>query len=247
MSRPASARTGQEFPARKLVRFLSAISRQARHLPRESGTSLDERIHGVRLLIKQTRALLWLIRLQMANSTADAIKADLRQAAQLLAGNRDRLAVQTALHRSARAVSKKGDQAVLEEAGELFANDHPQPRFYRRELQKKLRSASRILAKSVDSFRRVIGQAPPDLSLFPRLAKARKTVRKAGKKVRRTNRAPDFHLWRKRVKRLLAIEKMIVPNRGKKTRRRWKTLDKLQNRLGVHHDLVLVSRVINSS
>jgi CHAD domain-containing protein len=108
-------------------------------------------------------------------------------------------------------------------------------------LRRDLACSSRHLGKVGLLFRRGAEKA---VRPWPGAAKrhraAARSCHHAMKRALSSNRADDFHEWRKKAKRLLLLLRVVELAPDRPMREAIELVDKLQSRLGYHHDLVVL-------
>jgi CHAD domain-containing protein len=217
------------------ARVLRAISARGRGLTRRLREPAES-IHEARLLIKRVRALLWFARPALDVSAYARARTRLRQAARLLADQRDLAVTQATLEELARNASSARDRAALAHLFRSLVRNRATGEAPRETLKK----AVGILCQSVDAIKRSAAGRPAWPSPSKRLAKAFRATRRAGKKARRTGEDADFHGWRKKAKTLLYQLELTQAKPGRRMARTMKRVAKLQDTLGAYHDCVVV-------
>lgn len=225
---------------REFVRLLRAISARARGLARRSHKPVGESVHETRLLIKRLRALLWFARPALGRAAYARARTQLRKAAELLSGQRDLAVTQSTLNDLSRKTHKRGHRTALAHVLRNPVFDASAGKAQEKSFRSALEKAVEILRRSVHQIQRVV----PSISTWPspskRLRKAFRAMFRAGEKARQTGKDTDFHTWRKKAKRLHYQLELTQANRGGRTSEILKKAEKLQNKLGLYHDCVVV-------
>jgi CHAD domain-containing protein len=201
---------------------------------------MGELIHEGRLLIKRVRALLWFAHPTLSLAAYARARARLRRAAGLLADQRDLAVMQVTLEQLARKASKARDRAALAQILRSLVRNSAAGEAPEKALRQTLQKAMGILRQSVDEIQRGAAGRAAWPSPSERLAEAFRATRQAGKKARRTGKDADFHEWRKKAKRLLYQLELTQAGPGRRMARAMKRVGKLQDKLGAHHDGVVV-------
>jgi CHAD domain-containing protein len=207
--------------ARRIAR--KQIDRALRELADPSAPSA-RRIHQARLCCKKLRALLRLVRPAMEDVYRRE-NAVLRDAARLFSKTRDR-------------------KIFGDVCDELLAQDIRTSSDPEQAEEKTMVAFCRIL-KKVRS-RSSAWPGPDADTLRSSLIGSWRKTRKAMKKARKTEDDKDWHEWRKRSKYLgyhLQLLRDFLPSKLKKLRKR---MEKLSDRLGKDHDLVVFCSMLQS-
>jgi CHAD domain-containing protein len=224
--------------ADSFARVLRRIATRAHSLAGDARFSAEEAIHEVRLLIKRVRALLWFARPSLARTLESEARTQLRKAAQLLAGHRDLQAAQTTFEKMlkevdtdrAREAVEKTSQSLLERNGTPEAN-----------ARQKTEQAVKMLCAELDDFAQAVERSAKWPSATKRTEKAFRSMRKTGRKARRTRDNADFHAWRKKAKRLLYLLELRDGSAGQRGKRLLERVNELQSTLGDDHDCVVTA------
>jgi CHAD domain-containing protein len=238
---PFHLRSGEE-PRQGFARVLGEITAQMK-----ASTQGDplEAVHEARLQIKLLRSLAWFVRPALNKKAWAEIKARLKAAADSLAGTRD------------AAVAG----ITLKNLGKKVRDGHAKADFVRtattlqRELSRRNGKPVResLVAAGGQARRAVVllldalkeSKVWPDL--LDRLHIAFRTTRKAGRHAHKTGKPDDFHMWRKKAKRLLFLLRVMETNSSEKSSHALGWLDQLQSMLGDHHDLVVLEGHLRST
>jgi CHAD domain-containing protein len=228
------------FRARKkikpeFVRILGEIAAQGRGLARLSRGSGDEAIHDGRLLIKRTRALLWFVRPALNLKLYEAVKVQLRAAAELMSSHRDSAVIQNTLQELA-VKAKADDGAALKEITKQVIGKSPRDVAEGKNPWTVLKKAMGILDRSISEIQHHAKRRDDWPSADKRVKKAFRAMHKAEKKARETGGDADVHEWRKKTKRLLYVLELTTPEPGRHMKRTIKGVAELQDHLGSTHD-----------
>ena len=236
MTPPTFAFHSDEKVSHGFFRILGMINATAESLVK-SKKNASELTHEGRVLIKRTRALIWLVRKALTPALYEQSKNELRRASRLMAVRRDRTVTQSTLRELAKMepVARVAIQATLKRisAGGPKAAEE----------KKAMRKAMSMICGLTATIK---NKTPPHAkwpSISKRLDRAWKAASKAEKKAEKTERDLDYHEWRKKAKRFFYELEMIhgaakIPKSDKTMKR----ADKLQESLGKHHDLVIVEQ-----
>lgn len=220
-------------------RILTLLSGRAHQLSQQTRADA-ETVHEVRTLIKRSRAMLWFARPVLTPAALQKAKSRLKEAAQLLGTRRDLEVTKSTLHRLVAEAPESTLRKNLGHAARLATRNHS--RSQRQESPAaSLRQAAQLLVDTLEEINRLATGI--DDSQWPksqaRVRKALRSTRRAGKKARYRKSDEAFHLWRKKIKRLLYELEFTEPAPGKKKRRLIKRVDQLQDKLGTYHDYVI--------
>lgn len=220
-------RAGEEI-SEGFRRIIKAIAGQAQGILSHQEFTTED-VHDARLLIKRLRALLWFASSVFPQPIAGGIKQELRRAAHLLAHQRDLEAVGSLLARISE--------------GALHFTQHNPPKATtdkddRQEREFEVQEALKIVLKQIECLE-MSSHAEANWPLLDkRVDRAIRCARKAGKWAIKNRASGDFHLWRKRAKRLL-YQLQLISNPRPRVLRFSKHVDKLQEKLGDYHDVVM--------
>jgi CHAD domain-containing protein len=223
-----------------VVRILDEMSLCGQIVARGPRASLDELVHAGRLLIKRLRALLWFARPALTRASYARAKIKLRKAAGLLSEHRDLSVTRATLDRLAEEESKIKRQRILQQASQILAGDEKSGKDVNEKMRQSLRQAVAIFRQSVkeikeDTMGRDAWPAPTD-----RMEKAIRSAHFAGKQARDSEKDIDYHTWRKKAKRLLYQLELTQADPENRMKQAMKKVEKLQDKLGTYHDVVVV-------
>jgi CHAD domain-containing protein len=222
------------------IRVLGQIADRAGQVVRHPG-NMPDAMHEVRLLIKRSRALLWFAKPALTRGVSWQAKVDLRKASRLLSAPRD-LAVRhaTLTKLSPKIAGSKNRKIVARVSNQLRRQADLKLELPVTE-HELLRGAGGLLLNALMAIRVQAEKARTWPSTPSRVAKAFHTMRQARKKAARTGSDADFHRWRKKTKRLLFELEWAHPTPNKKMVRTLDAVDRLQEKLGIHHDYVVTA------
>ena len=227
------------------VRALDRMSVEGRRLAEASPGPLQEAIHVQRLLIKRSRALLWLARPVVAPGIFEESRANLRAAARLLAAHRDVTATRLTLEKLKRKTSGRRRKA-LAHAARMMSRVAEAGEFPDKERHLRLRESAGVFGGAVKEIKGAVAGREAWPPLAGRLEKAFRTMSRAGKKATATARAEEFHQWRKKAKRLLYLLEFAGAEPKRRKARLIKKVDKLQAKLGDYHDCVVAGESLRT-
>ncbi len=231
--------------AENFAHVLRVISSRARDLAGDLHEPASEALHELRLLVKRTRALLWFARPVMAGALHSHLKLKLRQAAQLLAGQRDRRAAEVTLEKVSSKAGGARERAAIGRARAALSPKATGSAVHQRSAS--FDHSAKILCTAVEAFARAVERSSEWPSSRKRTTKAFRAMGKAGRKARRSLENADFHNWRKKTKRLLYLLELRASGSSKRETRLRKRLDELQEVLGEDHDCVVAAEQIGAA
>jgi CHAD domain-containing protein len=194
----------------------------------------EQAIHRIRTTIKRLRALLRLIRPAVDTAFFDRENVRLRSAARLLSLARDSEVARDVL-KTLPVSDQSTREAVnmvlpgLEKRVERAKTHEPNVTEVKRRLERTRQSFRQLKFRKADQeiiqagIRRVYGQG-----------------RRRMKAAMQTGQETAYHRWRIRAKNLYYELQFLEPIRPKPLRRMVRRLSKLQDRLGLDHDLVVL-------
>jgi CHAD domain-containing protein len=225
--------------ADSFARVLRRIAARARSLAADQRFSTEQAVHEVRLLIKRVRALLWFARPSLAGRSEAEARAQLRKAAQLLAGHRDVKAAQATFDKILEEVDSGRARVALEKTSQVMRDRNG---IHEPDSKSKIAKAIEVLCKEITDFAQAVERSAKWPSATKRTEKAFRAMRKSGRKAERTEEDSDFHAWRKKAKRLLYLLEMRDGDASRRQQRLLKRIDKLQSVLGDDHDCVVAAQ-----
>jgi len=235
---PSYALHPDEKISHGFFRVLGELCARAEELP-GSSVPMPELTHEGRVLIKRMRALLWFAHPALDESAYAQAKADLRRASSILAGQRDLKVTQATLEKIAKKTTKEkiliAVRASLESLAQENATDETDAQ------RAKLARAVAIIGRLSTLIKRSTAKTAKWPSPSKRLRKAFRLVREAERKAESTGEDTAFHTWRKKAKRLFFELQLTETESAKPKRRILKDADDLQDTLGNHQDVVVVS------
>jgi CHAD domain-containing protein len=236
--RPFQLRLGEGLHV-GLIRIVNRIAKKSTTLPNFRAGKAENAIHEARLLIKFFRTMVWMARPALGRAACRRVRAPLRAAARSLAGPRDAAVLASTLSKLARKASGNRRRSGYALAGEALARNLTATD--EATAQRKLTAAGRHLERADLLFRRGVEKtALPWSSAAERDRAAARSCRKAMKRAFLSGQAADFHEWRKGAKRFF-FQLCVMENLpGRSRRQAAGLLDRLQSRLGSHHDLTVL-------
>jgi CHAD domain-containing protein len=226
-------------PAEEVARILGEIAGRWKYLAR--GATGDGKIHEARLLVKKSRAFLWLVRPALGRKAYAVAKGHLRAAAGILAGPRDVVAALSTLEKLKRAATKTGDRVDVariyrgqKEAAEAAKSDS-------KERAQAFRNALHILCAATADVLAVVRKVKRWPAPQRRAKKAFHAMHKSAHRARDSKDDSDFHDWRKKAKRLFYILQLTQGYGVHRSRKMVTWADTLQSDLGDYHDQSLAA------
>ena len=222
-----------------LIRIVARIAKKSTALSGFRAGKSEVAIHEARLLVKLLRALVWMARPALGRGACQRIRPHLRAAACCLAESRDATVLASTLSSLARRVSGDRRRAGYALAAEALARNFAAPGDA--SVRRKLAATSRHLGLVNLLFRR---GAEMTILPWPGAVKRNRAAALACCRAMRraflSGRASDYHKWRKKAKRLLLQLRVVEVDPDRSMREAIELVDKLQSRLGDHHDLVML-------
>jgi CHAD domain-containing protein len=225
----------------EVIRILGEISSRGKFLAKGRHKPAEELIHEARLLIKRFRALLWFERSALRTGLYIRTRTRLRQAAALLAGERDLTVTRAILEKLAQKVPRARDKKTVEEIVNPESVNSSVAVEDDRKTRRIIREAMRILHQSVKEVGRRARKNDAWPKARARLEEAIRITKKSGKRAQRTGKDVDFHTWRKKAKRLLYVLELTQVAPKYQLGRRIQCVAKLERALGDYHDNVMVA------
>ena len=224
---------------RGFLRVLGQIAGEAKLLARRSDGDMAKSIHGGRILIKRTRALLWFARPVLAEAALAQAKVQLRNAARILAASRDVAAMQATLKKLAEKGARPRDRKALARLARTVAAPPSAGQSAGKEGLSALPEAMNLLIGTIAEIEKGMAAERAWPSPAKRLERVFHATEQAGKKALRSGKALHFHEWRKKAKRLLYEFELTHAKPDRRTARTMKEVDRLQDTLGAYHDCVV--------
>jgi CHAD domain-containing protein len=218
-------------------RVLAELCAHAENLA-QSHKPMSELVHGGRVLIKRTRALLWFARPALDPAAYTRAKSELRKAAQLLASQRDELVTQTTLKALAEKTTRRTHRAALHSTLTIVAK-RPGPAD-RESSRARLANAMKAINRVATWVKKSTAKTAKWPPASKRVIKAFRATRKAEKKAHQSNQDVDFHHWRKKAKRLFYVLELTRTDEATHKHRAVEIANQLQEKLGAQQDCVVV-------
>ena len=216
-----------------LVQILRRIAAHLGKLPKQPG---ENSLHEVRTTIKLLRTLLWLAKPALPAAAVNAIKIELHQAAEKLAGPRDAKVLHITLGNLVQEATSEKQKKALRQASEKL-----DPLIGRASISaKNWRSSLQMAQRAIRDFERGVAAVPVWKSPQRRLRQAFKATAQARRIALKGDNDLAFHSWRKKAKRLYYLLLILDPHPGRKINQLITRVDKIQYRLGDYHDLAVL-------
>jgi CHAD domain-containing protein len=231
----------------EVLRILGEISSRGQFLAKGGHNATEEFIHEARLLIKRLRALLWFEQPALGSILYNRTRTRLRQAAALLAGERDLTVTRKTLDKIAQKASSEHDEKTVEEIVNPQGANSPVAVEGASTTRRILREAMGILRQSVAEVGRRTRKNDAWPKASARLAAAVRAMKKSSKRAQRTGKDVDFHTWRKKAKQLLYVLELTQVAPKYQLGRRIQCVAKLESTLGDYHDFVMAGERIQQT
>jgi len=233
---PPSLTFPNEAVEKGFVRNLEQLAGCAAVIVPRSSRKLADSVHNARVLIKRLRAYLWFAKSAFSSSEMTQAKSSLQRASHLLAAQRDLVVTQSIL----QMLSRKTPNLPYRKALIRLSRNSNGTAVIHGETTQTLGQVAAILLqtiKEIIAHVKVHSQWP---ATSDRVTRAFHATKKAGKMALKCDDPAQFHVWRKRAKRLLYLLQLTQTAPCKRTARLLETVDELQEKLGDYHDSVVV-------
>jgi len=217
------------------VRVLGQMANHARRVTPHAHGTRSEDVHETRMLIKRLRALLWFASPAFSSAELNPLKTRLRNAAHLLAAQRDLAVMQTIVEKLARTTANAADRITLVR----IADARKSRQATAEKPDQSLCQAVAMLLATIKQLREMAEHKSRWPAPSVRQAEALVASEKAGEKAIRRRKPAQFHDWRKKAQRLLYQLQLTQANPGKRMLRTINRIDELQEKLGDYHDSVV--------
>jgi len=236
VNRPCFAFHPHETVGKGFTRILEQMASLAVVVAQDSQGKLSDSVHNTRVLIKRLRALLWFASPTISPSKMNRAKASLQKASHLLATHRDLVVTRAILQMLSR---KTSNLAYRKKLIQLSNQSTDTPATHAKTVQALLQAAA-ILLKTIKTLKRHLRNHSHWPIASKRVSQAFHATKKAGKRALKSDNPAQFHVWRKRAKRLLYLLHLTqgAPDRG--TSPLIARIDEIQAKLGDYHDSVVV-------
>ena len=217
------------------ARVLGHIAMKARRLRRHAHGTRATSIHGTRILIKYLRALLCFTQPTFSASEIHRARSELRRAAHLLSAQRELVVMRSTLKR----LSRKTANSQYRKALTRIVNGQQSQQTITEKPDQSLQQAIAILLTTIKRFKRSAKSKSSWPSCSDKLVQSFQAVKTSGKRALKSEDGARFHDWRKNAKRFLYHLQLTQPVPGRRMMRAIKRVDRLQEKLGDHHDCVI--------
>ena len=231
----------EETAAHGVRRLAAKQLRSARDQLRKSAVPADEAIHEARKSLKKTRALL-----QLIDADGGRVRRKEEKALRDVSGVLSRLRDADAMIEILEKLRRRNPRLLSEHA---FARVRRRLRSNRQAAMKDAKrdgiwsAAVRTLGRLRDAARDWRQEHRGFGALAAGLRKAHKDGRNAMARARRTERAGDFHEWRKQAKTLW-YELRLIEAAGPRIRGDVRALHAAESALGDDHNLVVLCETL---
>ena len=223
-----------------LRRIVDELIKSAIARIKRPSTDREEDLHQVRLAIKRLRAILRLLRPLVSKTFFKRENARLRSAARRLARLRDLAVARRTLEQVTGKLASHSQDVAIQEVFESFLAQTPASSHYEKDRENALRLAARALAQTHRAFHALPLPDRDWKTIEPGLKKLYRQNQTWMKRALSSDKDEDFHEWRKRVKYYFYLLKMLTPMWPSRLGKTVKHLDRLQDKLGKDHDLVVL-------
>ena len=216
--------------------LLRAVEVLINSVPAQSERSGDdeEGLHRFRIAIKRLRALLRLIRPAVESAFFDRENARLKSAARLLSGTRDSEVARETLR--TLPVSHQSTREAMNTVLPGLEKRVEQAKTY----QTNLEEVKARLEQTIQRFRQLQFRGTDQEIIEAGIRGVYKQGRRRMKVAIRTGEDSAYHRWRIRAKNLYYELEFLEPIWPRRLHRMVSRLSKLQDRLGLDHDLTVL-------
>jgi len=235
-SLPSLAFQPDEAIEKGFVRILEQLAGCAAVIAPRSPRKLADSVHNARVLIKRLRAYLWFAKPAFSLSELTQAKSSFQVASHLLAAQRDLVVTRSIL----QMLSRKTSNITYRKTLIRLSRNSSGTAILHGETIQTLGQVAAILLQTIKEIIarvKVHSQWP---ATSDRMTQAFDATKKAGKRALKHDDPAQFHVWRKRAKRLLYLLQLTQTAPCKRTARLLERVDKLQEKLGDYHDSVVV-------
>jgi CHAD domain-containing protein len=233
---PSLAFHPNEAVEKGFVRILEQLAGCTAMIVPRSPRKLADSVHNARVLIKRLRAYLWFAKPVFSLSEMTQAKSSFQVASHLLAAQRDLVVTRSILQMLSRKTPNLPYRKALIR---LSRNSNGTAIIPGETIQTLGQVAAIILQtiKEIIAHVKVHSQWP---ATSDRMTQAFHATKKAGERALKRDDPGQFHVWRKRAKRLLYLLQLTQTAPCKRTARLLARVDELQEKLGDYHDSVVV-------
>lgn len=227
-----------------LARISSELIQRALERIEGGGKNRAEDLHQVRVTVKRLRALLRLARPVISEAFCARENRRLKRVADRLAFFRDTTVARHTLGSLAKRVADDRSAAALELVLARFVEHSPHPGRFRARREQALRYAATALLEAKQSFENMLVPAEDWEAVGPGLQKVYGRARHRMLRALTYQTPAAFHEWRKQVKYLYYQLQMLGSISPKRLETMVGRLRKLEDWLGVDHDLAVLERLL---
>lgn len=235
-SLPSLAFQPDEAVEKGFVRILEQLAGCAAVIAPRSPRKLADSVHNARVLIKRLRAYLWFAKPAFSLSELTQAKSSFQVASHLLAAQRDLVVTRSIL----QMLSRKTSNITYRKTLIRLSRNSSGTAILHGETIQTLGQVAAILLQTIKEIIarvKVHSQWP---ATSDRMTQAFDATKKAGKRALKHDDPAQFHVWRKRAKRLLYLLQLTQTAPCKPPVRLLERVDVLQEKLGDYHDSVVV-------
>ncbi len=225
-----------EAAAEGFVRILEQLAGRAAGIVPRSPRKLADSVHNARVLIKRLRAYLWFAKPAFSSSEMTQAKSSLQRASHLLAAQRDLVVTRSILQMLSRKTHNLPYRKTLIR---LSRNSTGTAIIHGKTVQ-TLRHVAAILHETIKEMEAHVKSHSQWPVTSYRMTQAFHATKKVGERALKHDDPGQFHVWRKRAKRLLYLLQLTQTAPCKRTARLLERVDELQEKLGDYHDSVVV-------
>ena len=218
------------------VRILEQLAGCVAVIVPRSPRKLADSVHNARVLIKRLRAYLWFAKPVFSLSEMTQAKSSFQIASHLLAAQRDLVVTRSILQMLSRKTRNLPYRKTLIR---LSRNSNATAIIHGETIQ-TLGQVAAILHKTIIEILAHVKAHSRWPATSDRMTQAFHATKKAGKRALKRDDPAQFHVWRKRAKRLLYLLQLTQTAPCKPPVRLLERVDVLQEKLGDYHDSVVV-------
>ena len=233
---PSLAFHPNEAVEKGFVRILEQLAGCVAVIVPRSPRKLADSVHNARVLIKRLRAYLWFAKPVFSLSERTQAKSSFQVASHLLAAQRDLVVTRSILQMLSRKTRNLPYRKALIR---LSRNSNGTANIHGKTVQ-PLRQVAAILHKTIKEMEAHVKSHSQWPVTSDRMTQAFHSTKKAGKRALKHDDPAQFHVWRKRAKRLLYLLQLTQTAPCKPPVRLLERVDVLQEKLGDYHDSVVV-------
>jgi CHAD domain-containing protein len=227
-----------------LAKVARAVAAGVRHRRARAARGKQEPVHQIRVALKRTRALLFLVRPLFPKRTYEKLLRRLRRAARRLALVRDLVVAQTLLaHLAATSRHRRARKSCQRALGGFAHSSDPAAG----ELARALCEVGEATVEVTRRLALLRRRRTPGLQgvVWQRAVRSWKAAHRALRRARKDD-AASFHRLRKRVKRLFYELEILRPWSSKKLARLRTRLRRFGGKLGDQQDLAVLRGILKN-